>query len=449
MERDGAGGLDWRLSSIARLAQPNEKKILFVVIDGLGGLPHPAFVEHGPLDEPGQKTPKSELEWASLHGKLENLNAFVRDPKTVTGRIYPVGKGFTPGSVAGHLGLFGYDPEHYFVQRGPAEAAALPGVTEPGDVIARLNFCSVAKDGKIVDRRAGRMKDPSRGAELAERINKDLRVEGAHVRVVATADHRGILILRRTERSDPPLSEHICGTDPGRTGAFPLECQPLHLADKPAMRTAAIVRQFTGQVREILSGEGDANMILLRGFGTRPALPHFADVYNVRAAAIAAYPVYRGVANLVGMTILDRPPGGKPLSIADEFGPEVDVLKVNHDRFDFFYLHYKKTDEKGEDGDYLGKVDALHAFDVEFSRIRELGFHVIVVTGDHSTPSLLGRHSHHSVPLAIYSEVMEGCDRAREFTESSCLQGMHGVIDGPELMAIVLGNAGKLRKFGE
>ena len=439
--------LDWRLDRISRFSQANDTKILFVVLDGIGGLPHPDFVEHGPFDRPHEKTPKSELEWASLHGKLENLNAFVRDSTTVTGRMYPIGKGFTPGSVAGHLGIFGYDPQYYFVKRGPAEAGALVGLTQPGDVIARMNFCLADAQGRIVDRRSGRLKDPARGQQLAANLNRDIRIPQAHVQVVATAEHRGLLIIRKNETSDPPLSEDVSDTDSGAAGSCPLECRPLNLMDKPAARTAEIVQSFTAQVREILAGEPDANMILLRGFGTTPALPHFTDVYNVEAAAIASYPVYRGVASLLGMTVLSGGDGSGTGFSAHEFGPEIDCLRQNYDRYGFFYLHYKKTDEKGEDGDFLGKVDAIHAFDRQFARIRELDFQVIVVTGDHATPSLLARHSHHSVPLAIYSEVMKGYDHTQEFTEPSCLHGTRGCIDGPELMTIVLANAGRMRKF--
>ena len=187
-------------------------------------------------------------------------------------------------------------------------------------------------------------------------------------------------------------------------------------------------------------------MVLLRGFGTRPALPHFNDVYNVEAAAIATYPVYRGIANLLGMAVLNGS-ATHSLQPGQPFGPEVGVLKTHFDRYDFFYLHYKLPDEKGEDKDFEGKVKALHEFDVHFRDIEALGFDVIVVTGDHATPSLLGKHSHHSVPLAICSKVMKGYDRSREFTEPSCLHGARGFIDGPELMAIVLANADKLRKF--
>ena len=243
------------------------------------------------------------------------------------------------------------------------------------------------------------------------------------------------------------MSEDVSDTDPASAGSPPLECRPLNLTDKPATRTAEIVQRFAAQAREILAHEPDANMVLLRGFGTTQALPHFSDVYNVEAAAIATYPVYRGIASLLGMTVLGGGGGAGHGFSAPEFGPEIDWLKQNYDRYGFFYLHYKKTDEKGEDGDFLGKVEAIHAFDRQFARIRELDFEVIVVTGDHATPSLLARHSHHSVPLAIHSEVIKGYDHMQEFTEPSCLHGTRGCIEGPELMTIVLGNAGRLRKF--
>lgn len=444
MHQDRQNKLDWRLQKVADFSQPSPQKILFVVLDGLGGLPHPEMLACGPRDTNGEKTPKSELEWASIHGKLSNLNEFVRDPKTVTGRIYPVGKGFTPGSVAGHLGLFGYDPQYYFVKRGPAEAAALQGEIEPGDIIARFNFCRIDNSGRITNRRAGRI-STERCTELAAKLHHQLEIREAAVRIIPTAEHRGVFTLRKNYRSDPPLSEYVCDTDPGAEGTEPIVCQPLSLTDKAAMRTAKLVRNACSQAREILRDERDANMIILRGFGTLPILPHFNDVYNVEAAAIAVYPVYRGIANLLGMAVLNG--RDAPLRAGTSFGPEVEILKQNYDNYDFFYLHYKLPDEKGEDKDFHGKVEAIHQFDEHFPDIRRLGFDVIVVTGDHATPSFLGGHSHHSVPLAMFSSVMKGYDQTLEFTEPACMGGARGIIDGPELMAIVLGNAGKLRKF--
>ena len=441
-------GLDRRLSRIARFSKPNENKILFIVIDGLGGLPHPDYTACGPLDDPGVATPKSELEWASLNGKLENLNEFVRHPKTVTGRIYPIGKGFTPGSVSGHLGLFGYDPDHYHVKRGPAEGAAIDTGIDPSDIVARLNFCHANRDGIIDDRRAGRI-STSEAKRIASKIESGLDLNDAIVRVIPTAEHRGLLVLRKVHKSDPPLSVHICDTDPGVEGRRVVECQPLRLDDKAACRTAALVRRFTDRVSEILADEMVCNAAILRGFGTRPALPYFGDVYNVNALAIAAYPAYRGIAMLLGMAMPNGDSPDQPLRPGQPFGREAAVLKRHYSEYDFFYLHYKLTDEKGEDGDFMGKVAALHCFDRHLPELLEPGFDVVVITGDHATPSLLKRHSHHSVPLAIHSSVMKGYDRTQEFTEPACLSGARGPIDGPELMAIVLGNAGKLRKFDE
>ena len=437
---DWTEDLNWRLRRIAKLSRATESKILFVVIDGLGGLPHPDYCRQGRFDRQGERSPKSELEWASLSNKIESLNEFVRDPKTVTGRIYPVGKGFTPGSVAGHLGLFGYDPDPYYVKRGPAEAAAIESI-QPGDIVARFNFCKVDEHGVLKDRRAGRVRG-AEAAKLASRIVEGLEISEGIVKVIHTAEHRGVLILRRAGKTDPPLSEYICDTDPGAEGQPMVTCQPLRFGDKASARTAQIVRSVIKQVGEILAGEPKANMIALRGFGTTPQLPHFGDVYNVSAAAIATYPVYRGIATLAGMAVLN---GG--LQPGEEFGREADILAANYDNYDFFYVHYKLPDEKGEDSDFEGKVEAIHCFDRHWNRLLKPGFDVVVVTGDHATPSLLGTHSHHSVPLAIRSNVIEGYDRAEEFTEPACLRGARGFIDGPELMAIVLGNAGKLKKF--
>ena len=438
---------DWRLQRIARFSKAAKTKILFVVIDGLGGLPDPKYCAQGRFDSTGVKSPKSELEWASLQNKLENLNHFVRDPKTVTGRVYPVGKGFTPGSIAGHLGIFGYDPDLYNSKRGPAEAAAIEGAIDPGDIIARFNFCRVNQEGIVEDRRAGRVKEPGEGTRLVSKVAESLNIKDAVVRVIHTAGHRGLLVLRKTHKSDRPLSEHISDTDPGIEGVPIEKCQPLNFGDAAAARTAAIINAFTKQVGDILSDEPNANAIILRSFGTRPNLPHFGDVYNLDAIAIASYPAYRGIGSLVGMALLNGSSGCPGLRPGDPFGREADFLEANYSNYDFFYVHYKLPDEKGEDGDFEGKVEALHCFDVHLPRLLKPEFDVVVITGDHATPSLLARHSHHSVPLAISSRVMKGYDRSEEFTEPACLRGARGFIDGPELMGIVLGNAGRLKKF--
>lgn len=417
------------LEFFATISQPNDEKILLVVIDGLGGLHHPDF---------GGKT---ELEYASAHGLLPNITKFVRQERTVTGLIYPVARGIIPGSGAGHLGLFGYDPLMYRVKRGAIEAAGAENVPQ-ADVWARLNFSHIDGNGTVEDRRAGRLGYSStRGQELAEKLNANFKLPGVIATVVATKDHRGVLALKRKHGSQLPLDDDITDTDPGEDGKPIMPCEAGHPQNHAALQTAEVVQELTRQAGQILAAEEDANIILLREFAHAPHLPSFEHVFKVRPAVIALYPLYRGVARLVGMAVLDA----EPKNLEDQ----INVLDAYCDDFNFFYLHYKKPDVMGEDKDFLGKVDAMAEFDKLLPRITEGNrFSVIAITGDHSTPSVLGRHSEHSVPVAINASTMKGYDKTSFFTEGECVHGSLGRLLGIELMPILMSKAGKFRKFG-
>lgn len=417
------------LDFMTTLSKPSDDKILLVVIDGLGGLRDPNFDD------------QTELEYGAKRGMLGNLTQFVRRQQTVTGLIYPVARGIIPGSGAGHLGLFGYDPLVYDVKRGAIEAAGADNVPK-ADIVARLNFCKVDSNGTIVDRRANRLSCSStRGRELADKLNAGLDLPGIRATVVATRDHRGILALDRTDAATLPLDDGITDTDPGEDDMAVVTCAPLNPSNHGAVKSAKTVCDLTKQAAKILAGEKDANMLILRGFARMPSLPSFESVYSVRPAAIALYPLYRGVARLVSMAILD----GRAKNLSDE----IDLLDEHYSEFDFFYLHYKKPDSMGEDGNFIGKVEALAEFDALLPRLTASDrFSVIAITGDHSTPSVLGRHSEHSVPLAIHAPTMKGYDKSEWFTEEACIYGSLGRLCGTELMPILMSKAGKLRKFG-
>lgn len=416
--------MDRQLELLSRISHSNEKKILLIIIDGLGGLPHPEYEN------------KTELQYA----KLPNLDKFVRDRQTVTGLIYPVRRGITPGSGTGHLGLFGYDPffKDYMVGRGAFEAADLDSrEVAHGDIIARFNFCTIDEEGKIIDRRAGRF---TNGKELADLLNKKVKINGVTVRLVSTKYHRGVFIIKTGNQ----LSANITDTDPHKDGLPPLLSEPIcnvpgiKEASVSAIKTAKIVNDYTEQAMNILKAMKPANGIIIRGFATFPNLPRFNEVYSLNAAAIAAYPIYRGVARLVGMKVLDG---------AIDIDSEIGILKKNYEKFDFFFLHYKDPDEKGEDRDFIGKVKALEHFDGLFPAIREMKFDVLAITGDHSTPSIIGSHTHHAVPIAINSNFAKGFDKVEHFDEEKCICGSLGQLEGVQLMPILLANAMKLNKF--
>ncbi len=406
--------MDTRQTLISRTSSPNEKKILLIVIDGLGGLAHPAYDN------------RTELQYA----RLPNLDAWVSQRTTGTGWIYPVRRGVVPGSGAGHLGLFGYDPLYYNVGRGALEAADLEtDEIGRGDVTGRMNFCTVDAEQKVTDRRAGRIPDCSAQAAA---LNEQVRIPGVTFRVIPTKEHRGILLLK-----GGGFSPQITDTDPQKTGVVPLQSRAVTAGDAVAEKTAAVVNEFSRQAMWVLREMTQANGVVMRSFSTHPDLPPFDTVYSVKSAAISAYPLYRGIARVVGMNVIRG---------ASDFKEEVALLARHKDAYDFFFLHYKDPDSRGEDGDFLGKVAALERFDVAFADILAMQFDVLAVTGDHATPSVMSGHSHHPVPVAISAPLMPE-DDTTAFDEPSCRMGVLGQMEGGDLMPQLLAYSGKLGKF--
>jgi 2,3-bisphosphoglycerate-independent phosphoglycerate mutase len=397
------------LDLIKSLAIENESKIVLLVADGLGGLPV----------EPGGPT---ELEAAST----PNLDALVAG--NVCGLSIPVAPGITPGSGPGHLGLFGYDPLHYSIGRGVLEALGIDFDLGPDDVAARGNFCTVGPDGAITDRRAGRIStDVCR--RLVDKL-RTIRLDGVEMFVEPVRDYRFVLVLR-----GEGLGAAIEDTDPGRTGVPPLE--PV-ARDAPSERTAALLRHFIEQAASLLADEHPANNITLRGIARRPPIPTFEEVYRLRAGAIAVYPMYRGLARLVGMSIL--PAGGS-------WAEQVERLRENWRDHDFFFLHYKYTDAAGEDGDFARKVKCIEEFDAQIAGVMELRPDVLIVTGDHSTPASWRSHSWHPVPVLLAARTCRP-DAATRFGEDQCLRGGLGQIEAKYLLPLALAHAGRLGKYG-
>jgi len=411
----------------SRLSAPNSKKILLIIIDGLGGAPHP---DHQNM---------TELQAA----KLPNLDRFLREKQAATGLICPVGRlGITPGSGAGHLGLFGYDPFLYHVPRGRLESAA----TEEeemveGEVRARMNFCTLDQEGKILDRRAGRISDCSRPAKL---LNDQVKISGAEIKIVATKEHRAVFMLK------PPINQgwspEIIDTDPQTTGVPPLEARPLKRS-VGVQKTAHVINEFVRQAVQILKDEAPTNGVLLRSFtgwthlflpDDPRRLPKFNTAYAVKSAAIAAYPLYQGIAKVVGMDVMKG---------ATNLKSEIALLQQHQWDYTFFFLHYKDPDSRGEDGDFVGKVAALERFDEMFPEICAMQFDVVALTGDHATPSVIAAHSSDPVPLAIAGGMKQTHDPETHFDETHCRSGWLGVMNGPDLMPLLLGAAGKLKKF--
>ncbi len=398
------------LNFIQKLIKPADTKIVLLTIDGLGGLPR-------------KQDNKTELEAANTP-YLDSLAT-----KGICGLQQPVFPGITPGSGPGHLALFGYDPVKYQVGRGVLSALGINFDLKSNDVAARGNFCTIDSNGQVTDRRAGRI-PTEKNIELCKLLqNIDLPETEFFIETVK--EYRFLLVLR-----GEGLFGNLIDTDPQMIGKKPL--QPKGLSPETE-KTVKLVTNFVNQAREILKDQHPANMILLRGFSKKPNWPLIKDVFGINCAAIAAYPMYLGLARLIGMEILKT---------GQEIKDEFDTLKNHWEKFDFFYIHAKKTDSAGEDGDFNQKVARIEEVDQQIPKLLDLNPDVIIVTGDHSTPSLLKYHSWHPVPVIIYSKYCRP-DNVDKFGERSCISGGLGpCFPAKDLMPLALANAGRLEKFG-
>ena len=387
----------------------SDAKIVLLVVDGLGGLPQPA-------------TGKSELETA----QLPNLDALAKEG--TCGLLSPLGSGFTPGSGPAHLALFGYDPWQNQIGRGALSALGLGLDFARGDVAARLNFCTVDAEGRVCDRRAGRI-PTEKGRQLCE-VLKAVAVPGVELQVAAEMEYRAGVVLRGAD-----LGDQVSDSDPQVTGVPP---KSLTALAPGAERTVEVANAFLAQAAALLADEHPANMVLLRGFGRYPELVSMDEAYGLKALGIAGYPMYRGVAGAVGMDV-----EGVAWDLESEFA----LLESRYADYDFFYVHVKKTDSAGEDGDFDLKVRLLEELDDYIPRLLALQPEVLVVTGDHSTPSIMCSHSWHPVPTVIASQ-WALADAADEFSERGCSAGCLGVAPATSLMALALAHARRLDKFG-
>jgi 2,3-bisphosphoglycerate-independent phosphoglycerate mutase len=394
---------------VRELAEKNSSKIVMLVADGLGGLPM----------EPGGRT---ELETA----RTPNLDRLAA--RGTSGSSVPVLPGITPGSGPGHLGLFGYDPLEFKIGRGALEATGIGFELGPDDVAARGNFCTLDKAGLITDRRAGRI--PSEESfKVVERLQA-VKIPGVETFVRPVKEHRFVVVWR-----GPGLSGGVADTDPQATGVAPLDPQP---HDAAAARTAEVAAEFVRQARTILADEPKANGMVLRGFAGRPALPSYEDLYRLRAAAIAVYPMYKGLARLAGMTLV-----GEAKTLAEQ----IDTLAGCWNDYDFFFLHFKYTDSTGEDGAFDRKVERIEELDAAIPRIEALGPSVLIVTGDHSTPSRLRSHSWHPVPTLLVADTCRP-DGLAAFSARDCLRGGLGIFPAKHLMLLAMAHALRLGKYG-
>ena len=392
------------------LIRKNTTKIVLIILDGLGGLPR----------FPGGKT---ELEQAHT----PNLDELAE--RSSLGLTVPLAPGVTVGSGPGHLAIFGYDPLENAIGRGALEALGVDFALRPDDIAARGNFCTLDKDGTILDRRAGRLAS-EKSARLVERL-REIEIPGVEFFVELVKEHRFAFVMRKAG-----LGAKLSSSDPLITGVPPLAVRAL---DDDSKQAAELVNAFIARARQVLEDEQPANGIMLRGFALTPVIPSFKERFGVNAAAIAVNGMYRGVARLAGMQVLDV----NGISLADEFT----TLEAAWDAFDFFYLHFKKTDTCGEAGDFDGKVRAIEEFDLLLPRLLALNPDVVVIGGDHSSPAVMKSHSWHPVPLLLYAANCRS-DGRREFGERACAAGSLGAIPAMQVMPLAMAHADRFEKFG-
>lgn len=393
------------------LVKENNSKIVMVVMDGVGDIHNPEF---------DNKTP---LEYAST----PNMDALAKE--SVCGRHIPVMPGITPGSGPGHLGIFGYDPLNVIIGRGVLEAVGLGVELKHNDVAARANFATLDDGGLITDRRAGRI-PTEKTTELCKALSEIKEIDGVRIIIEPGKGHRFVVIFRGDN-----LNPAVYDTDPQHEGLAPLKARE---QKKEAAYTAGIINKFLEKAGELIGDKQPANGILLRGISARPKIPGFKERYKLEAAAIASYPMYRGIADLLGMTLLPAPD-----SIDGLFNTYIEF----HNKYDFFFIHVKGTDQAGEDGEFLTKVSVIEKVDRALPILMGKRPNVLAITGDHSSPCPMHSHSWHPVPILLNSQFC-GIDNTMRFTENQCNTGGLGFFESKHLMTLLLANALRLGKYG-
>ena len=398
------------LETIKALSIKTDSKILLLVMDGCGGLGNPS-------------TGKTELETA----KKPNLDKLLKNG--VFGLAHPVGRGITPGSGPAHLGLFGYDPLQYVIGRGVLEALGIGFHMTSRHISARANFATM-KDGVILDRRAGRIPTEVNIALVAKLTEAIKEIDGVKIIFKNGKEHRFVVILE-----GDGLEDGLGETDPQKEGLKPHLVTALN---PKAQKAADVLNKLMLKINEALKNEPKANTCLLRGIAKCPHIPSMNEVFKIKPACIANYPMYKGLATLVGMDLL---------ATGDTIKSEFDTLEANFEKYDFFYMHIKKTDSYGEDGNFENKVKIIEEVDREIPRLEKLGFDVITVTGDHSTPAVLKGHSWHPNPFGLAAKYLIP-DEFETFNERTCKKGGLGQFLSVEAMPLMLGHARKLEKYG-
>jgi 2,3-bisphosphoglycerate-independent phosphoglycerate mutase len=400
----------------SKLFVKTNAKLALIVLDGLGDIATKAQGEVTPLE--AARTP--------------NLDALVAEG-CAQGRMIPVAPGITPGSGPGHLGLFGYDPLEYEVGRGVIEALGLGLELKGGDVCARANFCTLDKKGMVTDRRAGRI-PTGKCEELCKLLAGKIKKLGdTEVIIKAGKEHRFVVIFRGKGLEGP-----LTDSDPNREGLPIATVRPTNAKSARQKKAAKLVAEFYKAALPLLAKKLPANGFLMRGIAHQPEIPTFEQRYGLRAAALAVYPMYKGLSQLVGMKKIEG-----PQTIAEQF----ERYAAEYDQYDYFFIHYKYTDKAGEDGDFAAKVKAIEDFDAALPILLAKKPDVLAITGDHSTPCAMKSHSWHPQPVLLHSEC-SGSDKLERFTETGANMGSLGVFEAKYLIRLMQANAKMFDKFG-
>ncbi len=394
---------------IKSLKEPDGGKIVMLVSDGIGGLP---ITPGGPTELEAANTP--------------NLDALAK--VGVQGLSLPIKPGITPGSGPGHLGLFGYDPLKFIIGRGALEAAGIGFQMQENDVAIRCNFCTTDADGNITDRRAGRIPSDE-SAKVVETL-KVIKIPGVEIFVEPVKEHRFVVVFR-----GDGLGDGVADTDPQRTGV-PVLDPVAH--DEAGKKTVEIAKEFHAQAVKILANQPKANNHTMRGFAKKPHMPSYEELYGLKAACIAVYPMYKGLASFAGMTLVGE---------ATTLQEQMDILRQAWNDYDFFFIHFKYTDSRGEDGNFDEKVKMIEELDKVIPQISALKPDCFIVTGDHSTPAKMASHSFHPVPTLIVSDLARP-DMLEQYGEKWAICGGLGQFEAQYLMPLAMAHANRLGKFG-